>query len=138
LFRELQDEGISIEYLAANIERGVDRATSPKFGIVPSIFNIGNWLARGVETRDEFITAWRRGNNWTTHGTALVGDMPTAFQVLGLQYTSYNAYNLDEADFVDGSFFVNTVNPTLCRAQTLPFYVNDGRCSNSTGAKFMN
>jgi hypothetical protein len=132
LFQQLQDEAISLEYLAANIERGIDRATSPEFGIVPSIFNIGNWLWHGVQRRNEFLVAADRGDNWTTHGTALVGDMPTAFQVLGLSMTPYNAYNSDEADFVDGSFFLKKKTTLLCQFQTPPvLYKNNPRCAES-------
>ena len=132
LFQELQDEAISLEYLAANIERGIDRATAPEFGIVPSIFNIGNWLWHGVQTRNEFLVAVDRGDNWTTHGAALVGDMPTAFQVLGLSMTPYNAYNPDEADFVDGSFFLKRKTTLLCQFQTPPvLYKNNPRCAES-------
>ena len=103
VFKELQNPVLSIEYLAANIERGGDK--DAHFSVTPSVFNIGNWLWRGVVTRDEYKRAWSRGQNWTTYGVEMIKDMPMAFQVLGLPASYYNAYNPDESDFVDGSFF---------------------------------
>lgn len=112
VFLELQDPVLSVEYLAANIERGVDRAIGK--GITPSVFNLASWLWRGVQTRREFQTAWeQRGEIRNTHGAALVSDMPMAFRVLGLAVTPYNAYNSYEADLVDGSFYYVEPPPAL-------------------------
>jgi hypothetical protein len=98
LVNELLNDELNIEYLAANIERGFDRAEY--FGIEPSVFNLGNWLWRGVQHVEIIKDELQRGNDVYRHGAALVQDMSRAFEVLGLPQTYYNAHNPDEAEFI--------------------------------------
>jgi hypothetical protein len=98
LVNELLNDELNIEDLAANIERGFDRAEY--FGIEPSVFNLGNWLWRGVQHVEIIKDELQRGNDVYRHGAALVQDMSRAFEVLGLPQTYYNAHNPDEAEFI--------------------------------------
>jgi RHS repeat-associated protein len=100
IVNELFDDELSIEYLAANIERGFDRADY--FGIEPSVFNLGNWIWSGEMQADIMVKEWNdNGTDKFRHGANLVLDMPKAFEVLDLPITYYNAYNSDEAELIE-------------------------------------
>lgn len=50
LFGELQQPKISLEYLAANLQRGADRITG--LGYQASVFNLASWHNEGVQTSE--------------------------------------------------------------------------------------
>jgi hypothetical protein len=59
----------SLEFLAANILRGIIRAEAK--GIEPSVFNLATWHNGGVQTHDE-ISKNKRSAAIQTHGNAVV------------------------------------------------------------------
>ncbi len=94
LFNELQKEKVSLEYLAANLERGADRINT--LGFQASVFNLAAWHHRGVQTRLEF----QRSPSAQSYGNVILSTMPTALRILSVQ-GRYLPYNLEEAEFVD-------------------------------------
>jgi hypothetical protein len=97
LFNELQKEKVSLEYLAANLERGADRINT--LGFQASVFNLAAWHNTGVQTRDEFRDP-QIGPKAQSYANVILSTMPTALRVLGVQ-GRYLPYNSFEAEFVD-------------------------------------
>lgn len=96
LFHILQNEKTSIEFLAANLQRGADRVTARKFAA--SVFNLAAWHNAGVQTPIEF-----RSGRGLSYANTMLGTMPEAFEVLfGPGFMGkYLPYNHDEEEFVD-------------------------------------
>ncbi len=88
---------INIEYLAANIERGVRRVRTA--GYEPSAFNLAAWHNTGAYTPEGFANS-NIGPKAVSYGNTIIGTMPEAFTILG-QRGTYRAYNADEWAFVD-------------------------------------
>ncbi len=93
--RQLLDDTLNVEYVAANLEAGIARAKwlkahgpSNKMGGPfdgPSVFNLAAWHAKGVQTDWEIAEArWDSG-----YAMDIVRGMPRALDVLGLK-GSYN------------------------------------------------
>jgi hypothetical protein len=99
LFGQLQNYGISIEFLAANLQRGADRVTAKKYAA--SVFNLAAWHNAGVQTPDEFRSEF--GPKARSYANTMLGTMPEAFEVLfGPGFMGkYLSYNQDEEEFVD-------------------------------------
>jgi hypothetical protein len=100
LFFELQNRKKSIEYLAANTQRGADRISS--LGFKASVFNLASWANAGVQTPSEFLEPGI-GPKGQSYGNTMLNTMPEAFEVLfgpGFvgRYLAYNAY---EVQFID-------------------------------------
>lgn len=91
---ELSNPKISLEYLAANLERGADRINL--LGAQASVFNLAAWHNRGAQTPEEF----RRSLDAQSYGNVILSLMPTAFRVLNVQ-GRYLPYNAVEQEFVD-------------------------------------
>ncbi len=94
---ELQIPEVSIEYLAANLERGVYRVRAQ--GLEPSAFNLAAWLNTGTYTPVGFEDR-KIGNKATSYGNTIVGTMSQAFAILD-ESGVYRAYNADEWQFID-------------------------------------
>lgn len=94
----LQDNLASIEYLAANLERGADRINN--LGFQASVFNLAAWHNTGLQTPSE-IRSGSDGPKAKSYGNTILATMPRAFQVLGLQglYLPYN--DLEKEEFID-------------------------------------
>jgi len=96
---ELQISTISIEYLAANLERGINRVRAE--GLEPSAFNLAAWHNSGVYTPLGFANRDPKiGLKSRSYGNTIIGTMPEAFIFLG-EGGIYRAYNANEQLFVD-------------------------------------
>jgi hypothetical protein len=104
LFGQLQVPKISIEYLAANLQRGADRITG--MGFNASVFNLATYHSRGVQTLDEFqrcnVPDASCGSDAIGYGRAVLDSMREAFELLFSfepfgAYGRYLPYNQDEA-----------------------------------------
>jgi hypothetical protein len=109
LFYLLQDPRTSIEFLAANTQRGADRITT--LGYKASVFNLAAWANAGVQTPNEFL-APGVGPKGQSYGNVILGSMAEAFEVLfGSGFIGrYLPYNMDEARFIDP----DKREPTTC------------------------
>jgi RHS repeat-associated protein len=76
----LQDQHVALELLAANIRQGIIRATLLEEVEKPTIFNLGTWHSRGVQTIDH-IRAQRA--QW--YGLAMLAHLDRSAQVLGVE-----------------------------------------------------
>jgi hypothetical protein len=115
----LQDNAISLDFLGANIERGIDRAKNVSPPLKPSIFNVDNFLWNGVQQPSrmwygvfyhEPITSQKRG---FAHGLAMVDSIGVAAEVLGVTLPYYLPYNTTSDPRTDESVFVE------CRIQSV-------------------
>ena len=93
----LQDQKASIDYLAANLERGADRING--FGFQASAFNLGAWHNTGLQTPNEILTS-QNGPKARSYGNTVLAAMPRAFNVLSIQGL-YLPYNADGQQFID-------------------------------------
>src|SRR6185436_20368371 len=93
---------VSIDLLGANVARGIDRAHMK--GLMPTVFNIGNWLFNGVQEPyrmwygifdEEAIDSEVLGYS---HGLTMVDEIDTAAQKLGITLGHYKAYNDNRHD----------------------------------------
>lgn len=113
----LQNDLISLDVLAANIERGIDHAKAT--GLRPTVFNVGNWLWNGVQDPVAFwkgIAAGRRFDDPTadakgagySHGLAMVQNIAQAAVELGIGSIKTPAalYNVTADPKTDESVFV--------------------------------
>jgi RHS repeat-associated protein len=98
LFYELQKPQISLEYLAANLQRGADRITA--LGFKASVFNLATWHNEGIQTPAE-LSDRSRGPKARSYANVMLGSMPDGFAALGLPLGRYLPYNPDEVEFVD-------------------------------------
>jgi hypothetical protein len=92
---ELAIMKMSLEYLAANLERGADRVNT--LGYQASVFNLALWHNRGIQTPAEFSAVPR---SELSYGNVMLATMPTAMRVLGIQ-GRYLPHNPHERDFVE-------------------------------------
>ena len=74
--KQLLDEKVNIEYVAANLEAGALRALS--LGLTPSAFNSASWHMTGLQTNEE-IKGWNPGG-----AMYIVDHIPIALDVWGL------------------------------------------------------
>lgn len=79
--QQLLSQEMNIEYVAANLEIGAQRAIAK--GFQPTAFNLASWHQRGLQT-DAEISKGR----WNPGGAIYVlDDIPTALKVMGLTST---------------------------------------------------
>ena len=88
---ELAHPELSLEYLAANLERGADRVNT--LGYQASVFNLAAWHNAGVQTPQEFSQP-PNGPKGASYGNVTLSLMPTAMRILGRpgKYLPYNSF----------------------------------------------
>ena len=114
----LRDELIALDFLGANIARGIDRVKAVQ--LRPSVFNVGNWLWNGVPEPPAFwrgIANGRAIDDDTTddkgagyaHGLAMVQHFSAVAIALDLGSTGVpvNLYNQTADPRTDESVFVH-------------------------------
>jgi len=101
LYYQLAQPEISLEYLAANLQRGADRINAK--GYEASIFNLASWHNQGVQT-PEFIKSPNADQvvNGLSYANQVLNVLQDAFDSLGFSEigSRFLPYNLDEAPFV--------------------------------------
>jgi hypothetical protein len=95
---ELQNVTLSIEYLAANLERGVNRVRS--LGFEPSAFNLAAWHNSGLQTPGQ-IDISSKGPKAVSYANTIIGTMNEAFPFVGSGV--YLVYNAKEKSLVDAN-----------------------------------
>ena len=100
LFGELQQPKISLEYLAANLQRGADRITG--LGYQASVFNLASWHNEGVQTSLELRDP-AHGPKTVSYANVMLASMSDGFDALGLSLGRFLRYTENEKEFVDAS-----------------------------------
>ncbi len=95
---QLHEVGISIDFLAANLERGADRVNSK--GLQASVLNLATWHNSGTQIPEEFDAYYRQyGRYPTDYGNQVLRSMPTSFRILEIS-GMYLPFNQDEIRYV--------------------------------------
>lgn len=106
--RQLLDDRINVEYVAANLQAGALRATA--LGLTPNAFNLATWHMWGIQKRETIEYGLSRVPPIFIPGrfgpVGVVRNIPTALNVLGLQ-SSWNSSMDDDFTYWVGRGYGN-------------------------------
>lgn len=94
---QLLNDEIAIEYVAAHLEAGAQRAMS--LGITPTAFNSVTWYNKSVQSGEEIEEAFSRGLDAPGHAQWVLCNMPKALHSLGGIATNWRLDEAHEPEF---------------------------------------